>query len=315
MKQDKTLIIGTGAIGSFYGALLQKAGTDVSVVCRSDYATVKQHGFKINSNELGNWIFTPSQVVRSASDYQGQADYVFLCSKVIPQINRVELIKAAVSPKTCIVFIQNGVEIEQELIDAFPNNEIISGLAFVCCNRVAAGETHHLAYGKLTLGSVNKLEPHTNKAQHLCNLFKQTGIESLVTDQIITSRWLKCLWNASFNPLSVLSGGLSTAEIISTQETLIRNIMQEVMQIAKASGHPLAEDSIDTNISNTHLMPAYKTSMLLDFEKHQTMEIEVILGNTIAAAKKNGVACPILETLYGVMKLKELSQLTADKID
>ncbi|NOQ76406.1 MAG: 2-dehydropantoate 2-reductase [Methylococcaceae bacterium] len=306
MKQDKILIIGAGAIGSFYGAILSKAGAEVSVVCRSNYQAVKKKGFAINSNDLGDWIFKPSQVIQSAAEYAGTADYIILCTKVIPAINRIELLQAAVSPETCIVFIQNGVEIEQELVDAFPNNEVISGLAFICCNRIAPGITHHLAYGKLTLGSLNKTAITSNRAQHLANLINQTGIESVVTDQIISNRWLKCLWNASFNPLSVLSGGLSTAEILSTQEPLIRTIMQEVMQIAEACGYTLAEDSIDTNINNTYTMPPYKTSMLLDYENHKTMEVEAILGNTLIAAKRQQVDSPVIDTLYALMKLQQL---------
>jgi len=306
MKPDKILIIGAGAIGSFYGAILSKAGADVSVVCRSDYQTVKQQGYKIKSDTLGNWSFIPKQVIKNAADYQGEADYIILCTKITPDSNRVELIQAAVSPNTCIVFIQNGVEIEQELIDAFPNNEIISGLAFICCNKLAPGLTHHLAYGKLTLGSVNKTDTSLYKAQHLSDLVSSTGIETLVTNKIIAGRWLKCLWNAAFNPLSVLSDGLSTEKILSTQEPLIRTIMQEVMDIAQACGYCLDNSSIDTNIKHTYAMPPYKTSMLLDFTNNKPMETEVILGNTIRAAKREHIKCPTLDSLYALMKLKEL---------
>jgi len=306
MRQDKILIVGTGALGSFYGALLSKAGADVSVVCRSDYPTVKQNGFQIKSDELGNWTFKPSQVLKSTAEYKDQADYIILCTKVIPEIDCVELIKPAVDSETRITLIQNGVEIEQPLVKAFPDNEIISGLAFVCCNRIAPGLTHHIAYGKLTLGQVNQAGQASISSQHLADLINKAGIESKVSEQILTDRWLKCLWNAPFNPLSVLSGGLSTADILSTQEVLIRKIMQEVMHIAHACGHPLAADSIETNIRNTYAMPPYKTSMLLDYERYQTMEIEAILGNTLSAAKREKISCPTLETLYSLMKLIEI---------
>lgn len=306
MKQDKILIIGTGAIGGFYGALLAKAGAEVSVVCRSDYDTVKKQGYSIESNDLGNWTFMPTQIVKSAANYKGEADYVILCTKITPDCDRVKLIQNAVTKNTCIVFIQNGVEVEQELVDAFPDNEVISGLAFMCCNKVKPAVIHHIAYGKLTLGSLNKTLVQTNRAQHLCDLIIQAGMESIVADDIVSSRWLKCLWNAAFNPLSILSDGLSTQDILNTQEQLICTIMQEVIFIAEACGHSLPEDSIDFNIKNTYAMPPYKTSMLLDYERGQPMEIEAILGNTIRAAKREQVACPTLDTIYALMKLKML---------
>jgi 2-dehydropantoate 2-reductase len=66
----KVLVIGAGAIGAFYGSLLAKVGAEVSVVCRSDYDKVKQHGFIIDSGPLGRWNFTPAQVLKNAAEFK-----------------------------------------------------------------------------------------------------------------------------------------------------------------------------------------------------------------------------------------------------
>lgn len=300
----KALVIGAGAIGAFYGSLLAKAGAEVSVVCRSDYDQVKQHGFIIDSHPLGRWNFTPAQVLKNAADFEGTADYILLCTKVIPTLDRVALIRPAVSRNTAIVFIQNGVEIEQEMLDAFPDNEVVSGLAFICCNRVGPGEILHLAYGRLALG----LLPNgiSSKTAQLCELFNQSGIECNASENIVTGRWQKCVWNAPFNPLSALSGGLPTLDILQTQESFVRRIMQEVCNIAAASGHPLPADIVNANIESTYAMPPYKTSMLLDYESGQPMETEAILGNAVRAAQRLGIAVPHLESVYALMKLREL---------
>lgn len=301
---DKILIVGAGAIGGFYGSLLAKVGADVSVVCRSDYRVVKQQGFQIDSCGLGKWQFQPQQILRHARDYENEADYLILCSKVTKQIDRVALIRDAVRKNTVIVFIQNGVEIEAELQAAFPENELISGLAFVCCNRLAAGEISHLAYGKLTLGNVPV--GVSDKTLHLQQLFLQAGIECVASKNIMASRWQKCVWNAPFNPLSVLSGGLPTLTILQNQAGMVRRIMQEVCDIAAGCGYVLPDDIIETNIQNTLVMPSYKTSMLLDFERQHAMETEAILGNAVRAADREHVACPTLRTVYELMKLREL---------
>jgi len=305
MKQDNILIIGAGAIGAFYGALLDKAGARVAVTCRSDYDVVKQHGFQIDSTPLGNWTFRPSKVLKKPADYHRTADYVILCTKITDQTDRVALLRDAVSPSTTIVFIQNGIDIEQEIVDAFPDNKIVSGLAFICCNRIQPGVIKHLAYGKLTLGNLpSGISPET---QHLVDLFSRSRIEAVAMDDIITGRWIKSVWNAPFNPLSVLSGGLATADILSTQEAFIRDIMEEVCHIAAACGHPLPADIIDINIENTRKMPPYKTSMLLDFEQGRPMETEAILGNIVRAAAKQNIASPNLKALYALMQLRQLS--------
>ena len=300
----KVLVIGAGAIGAFYGSLLAKASAEVSVVCRSDYDQVKQHGFVIDSHPLGRWNFIPTQVLKNSADFEGKADYVLLCTKVIPTLDRAALIRPAVTENTTIVFIQNGVEIEQDIQVAFPNNELISGLAFICCNRVSPGEILHLAYGRLALG--NLPNGISAKTAQLCALFNQAGIDCNASENIITGRWQKCVWNAPFNPLSVLSGGLPTLDILQTQESFVRSIMQEVCNIAAASGHPLPDDIIDTNIKNTFAMPPYKTSMLLDFENGHPMETEAILGNALRAARRVGIASPHLESVHALMKLREL---------
>lgn len=304
MKTHKILIVGTGAIGSFYGALLAKSGAEVSVVCRSDYDFVSQHGFSITSQELGNWHFQPARILASIEDYQDQADFVIVCTKITEQIDLPALIHPAISPATAIVFIQNGVEIESLFTDAFPDHEIISGLAFICCNRTAPGEILHLAYGRLVLGNVP--DGISAKTTLLADLINRTGIKCQTSNAIITARWQKCVWNAPFNPLSVLSGGLLTNVILATQESLVRSIMREICLIAAATGHPLPDNIIETNIQNTRVMPPYKTSMLLDFDNGRTMETEAILGNAVRAASREGVACPHLETVYALMKLREL---------
>lgn len=301
---SQVLVVGTGAIGGFYGALLAKAGAEVAVVCRSHGDSIRKHGFTIHSHNLGTWVFKPSQVLNQVAEFTGEADYLLLSTKVLPELDRASLIRPAVTPKTTIVLIQNGVEIEQQILDAFPKNEVISGLAFICCTRVNPGEIIHSAYGRLILGSFPDFI--SKKARYLSSLFSQAGIECRATPGIITERWKKCVWNAPFNPLSVLSDGLSTADILQTQETFVRKIMQDICCIAAASGHPLPEDIVDLNIENTRVMPPYKTSMLLDYENGKPMETEAILGNALRAGKRAGVAATYLESVYALMKLKEL---------
>lgn len=303
---DKMLIVGAGAVGGFYGALLAKAGADVAVVCRSDYDTVAAEGITIHSTELGRWTFTPSQVLQAASKYAGVPDYVILCSKVLEDLDRAALIRDAVGKDTRIVLIQNGIEIEADIASAFPDNELISALAFICASRIRPGHVAHTAYGRLAMGiypgGVSK------SVTTLCGLFQDSGIRCEPTEDIIAARWRKCVWNAPFNPLSVLSGGLDTLRILRNQEALVRGLMEEVCEIAAALDHPLAADVVDTNVANTYDMPPYKTSMLLDFEAGRPLETEAILGNTVRAGRRAGLSIPSLETLYGIMRLRTLNR-------
>ena len=299
----KILVIGTGAIGGFYGSLLAKKGMDVAVLARSDYDHVKEHGIEIES-KLGHYHFRPHQVVRSAKELWTKPDYILLCIKVVEGADRAALLKDAIGPHTAIVLISNGIDIEGDIAAAYPDNELISGLAFICVTRTAPGKIWHQAYGKLALGNY----PHgaSEKTRKLASLFDISGINCVATEDIATSRWQKCVWNAAFSPLSVLSGGLATSDILTTQEPFVRAIMEEICTIATAAGHPLPADIVDISVTSTHKMPPYKTSMLLDFEAGRPMETEAILGNAVRYGQRLGVAIPHLESVYALMKMREL---------
>lgn len=299
----KALVIGSGAVGSFYGALLAKQGAEVAMQARSDYAVVKERGIDIESSD-GVTHFQPAPVVRSAAELAAKPDYVLLCVKVTADVDRVGLLRDAVGPGTAIVLLSNGIDIEPEIACAFPGNEIISALAFICVTRTAPGKIWHQAYGRMALGSYPA--GLSAKAKALAEAFARAGIVCAASDDIAAMRWRKCVWNAAFNPLSVLSGGLSTSDILGTQEPFVRTVMAEVAALAKAAGHPLPEDIIDSNIDATHKMPPYKTSMLLDFEAGRPMETEAILGNAVRYGQRLGVAIPHLEAVYALMKLREL---------
>ncbi|MBS1211809.1 MAG: 2-dehydropantoate 2-reductase, partial [Proteobacteria bacterium] len=253
----KVLVIGTGAVGSFYGSLLAKQGMEVSVLARSDYEQVKAHGIEIES-KLGHYHFRPHQVVQGAKELWAKPDYVLLCIKVVEGADRTALLKDAVGPHTAIVLISNGIDIEGEIAAAYPDNELISGLAFICVTRTAPGKIWHQAYGKLALGSYP--QGASEKTRKLASVFDISGINCVATEDIATARWQKCVWNAAFNPLSVLSGGLATSDILTTQEPFVRAIMEEIRAIAQAAGHPLAEDIVEVNVASTRKMPPYKTS-------------------------------------------------------
>lgn len=298
----KVLIVGTGAIGGFYGALLDRQGAEVSVVCRSDYATVRDGGIRIHS-PLGNWIFRPHRVLRDIGEAGRDHDYLLLCTKILEGMDRAAMIREAVGPHTAITLIQNGVEIEAPLAERFPDHELISGLAFVCVSRTAPGVIWHQAYGRLAFG--NYPGGCSERVRSLCTRFEAAGVPATATEDIVAARWQKCIWNAPFNPLSVISGGLRTADILGCQEPYVRAVMEEVSAVAAACGHPVPAGTIDRNIDHTRAMPPYKTSMLLDHEAGRPLETEAILGNAVRAARRVGVSTPRLESLYTMLKLIE----------
>ncbi len=301
-SRPTVLVIGPGAIGSFYGGNLARAGARVSVVARSDYHVVREQGIAIHSPQ-GDFHFIPEHVLREAGEYPGSPDFILVATKVLPEQLTEDLIRPAVGTSTCILLIQNGIEIEAPLVQAFPANEILRSLAFIAVSRTAPGTVRHYDYGKLTIGRYPA--GPSPRAATLGRLFESVGIPCLVTEDIVTACWQKLVWNAPFNPISVLAGGADTQTMLAHEETsrLIPLVMKEVCDTAAAVGCALPPSIIDQNIESTKVIAPYKTSMLLDFEARRPMEVEAILGNAVRAARRVGIPVPHMETLYALLQL------------
>lgn len=307
-ERPRVLVVGAGAIGSFYGAILHRAGAEVSVVCRSDYEVVRDRGFRIESRPLGDLSFRPAAVHERVADVADPPDYLLLCVKVLDGVDRAALIAPAVGPDTAIVLIQNGIGIEAEIANAFPGKTLISGLGMVGVSRTGPGESLHNHYGRLVLGDYPA--GAGERARRLGALLDEGGVTGDVTEDIVTARWAKCLWNTAFNPLSVLGGGADTGTMTGSEstETLLRALMAEICAAAEADGHPLEPELIDQYLERTRTFPGYRNSMALDYLNGRPLELDAILGNVLRIAKEKGVDVPRLDTVYRSIRLLQEMQ-------
>ncbi|MBF0453594.1 MAG: 2-dehydropantoate 2-reductase [Magnetococcales bacterium] len=305
------LVVGAGAVGGFYGCRLSQAGAEVSTVHRSDYEAVRQKGITIDSID-GPAHFHPQQVLRRVADYQGFPDYLLVSLKSLPELDIASLIAPAVGPDTTVILLQNGIQIEEPVQQRFPSNEIISGLAFICVNRIGPGMIRHLCYGRLMIGCYP--EGISPAVRQLSALFERSNVPCHTSAFIVTERWRKLLWNAPYNPISVLAGGVDTQQIMAQPDmvSLIRGVMEEVLAVALSLGHNLTQEAVEKNLDDTHKMKPYRTSMLLDYESGRPMEVEAILGNIIKAAEKKAVRVVRLQTLYSLLKLKAKQPFSAN---
>lgn len=297
----KILVVGTGAIGGLYAAKLSKAGAEVSVLCRSDYEIVKRKGIEIKSL-WGDFHFTPKNVLQNLCDYREKADFILVATKVLPEISLASLLAPVLHPQASIILIQNGIFIEKPVAEAFSDHHLISAIAFVDVVRENQGVIEHGGDGKLTIAEYQN--PNQQKTEKLISLWQKAGVPCELVSDIQEERWKKLLWNASFNPISVLAGCLNTKEILDNflLKNLVREAMKEVALLAKVEGYEISDELIEEKIIATHQRknPA-KTSMLIDFEAKRTMEVEAILGNAIRFAEEKNIATPTLRSFYALL--------------
>lgn len=318
------LVHGSGAIGSIYVYLLIKAGFSVTAVCRSNHDAAKANGFLIDSEKYGNNLRAHPKIVRTpaeAAEQGGVFDYIIVTSKAIPEDKTSELIAPAVTEgKTCIALFQNGVGIEEEFADRFPQNPLLSVVVYLPSTQI---EPAHMRMGNFEMLQIGSFPASAYKekagvkqaADTFVGMLQKAGSNAKWYDDVQEMRWRKLMLNASWNPVCALSLSRDVAFLASAPDAdrEVGALMMEVVHIAQALGY----SSVNEETQVEQLKRAkdrvggegIEPSMLVDALNGRRMEVETILGNAVRTGRKAGVAVPKLELLYALAKALDESML------
>lgn len=297
MNKQSFAIIGSGALGGLYGAMLARAGHEVHFLLRSDFDHVRKHGWNIESH----WgDFEVAEV--HAHD---QPETIPACDVTIVSLKTVnnELLKSFLPSPTrgggVVVVLQNGLGVEADSAEVVGAGRVYGGCCFLCSNKVGPGHIRHLDYGRIVFGPVVKSPDSLQKAEQIAQEMTDAGIEVQVSEDLTTLRWRKLMWNIPFNGLSVALDA-STDKLIADENAvqLVRDIITEVHSAGAACGARIDAEWIEKTIDHTRTMVPYDSSMRLDYLAGRTMELDAILRNPIEAAVASGISMPKTEMLY-----------------
>ena len=294
-------MVGSGAIGCYYGGKLAAIGHDVHFLMRADLEAVHANGLTLRSTEA------PTVHLAKVNAYGGTAeigpvDLVIVAVKTTSNEALETLIPPLLHPGTALITLQNGLGNEAFLADRFGAGRVMGALCFVCLNRVAPGVIEHYGHGTISIGEFNG--PPRERSRALAAALRETGVEANVVDNLITERWRKLLWNIPFNGLCIAAGGITTAEILADPglEQLVHGLMGEILEIATATGHAIPASYAEYQVARTRPMGAYKPSSLLDWRAGHPVEVESIWGEAYRQARESGVKAGRLEALYFLLK-------------
>ena len=295
----KYAIIGTGAIGGYYGAKLARAGFDVHFLLHSDYRHVKENGLRIDSCD-GSFAL-PSPNIYDNTDDMPQCDVVIVALKTTNNHLLPSLLPPLLKPDTIVLLIQNGIGVEPDVEKMFPHQPLVAGLAFICSAKAGPGLINHQFYGNINIGNYSCRDE--SRFQQLIDDLHEAGIGAATVDYL-EARWKKAVWNIPFNGMTVALN-TTTNHLLSCQATrrLIYDQMLEVIGAANALGIKNIDKTFaDKMIANTIKMPPYSPSMKLDFDFHRPMEIDYLYSRPIAYAKAAGFNMPKLEMLEAELR-------------
>ncbi|MBR1547023.1 MAG: 2-dehydropantoate 2-reductase [Prevotella sp.] len=291
-------VIGTGAIGGFYGGRLCKAGREVRFLLHTDYEYVKENGLQIDSCD-GSFHLDGVEAY-SDTRQMPKADVVLVGLKSINNHLLKDLLTPILTPQTTVVLIQNGIGLEEDLQQQFPDLQIVAGLAFICSGKVGPGHISHQCYGSINLGNYSCSE---TRFHAILADMQEVGIEAAEVPYL-EARWRKAVWNMPFNGMTVALN-TSTDKLLKNPATrqLIYDQMMEVIGAANALGvNTLTSEFADKMMAMTDAMTPYSPSMKLDFDYHRPMEIPYLYTRPIAEAKKVGFEMPKLAMLEAELK-------------
>jgi 2-dehydropantoate 2-reductase len=293
-------VIGTGALGGFYGARLQRAGCEAHFLLRSDYDHVARHGLICESKD-GDFTLPAVKAYRDARDLP-PCDVVLVALKTTHNNLLPDLLPPAVKPDGVVVMMQNGLGQEEIAAGIVGAGRVMGGLAFLCSNKVGPGHIRHLDYGLVALGEFSR-RGITDRMRAVAGDFQRAGIPVDLEDDLRVARWKKLVWNIPYNGLSVLLNA-TTKELMDNPATRSRceALMHEVVAAANGCGVPLSAEIVNVMLERTAKMTPYRTSMKIDFDEGRPMEVEAIFGNPLRAAQAAGVATPELERVYLSLK-------------
>lgn len=313
--RPRVLLFGAGGVGAVYLYILQKVA-DTAAVCRSNYEVVSKEGFILNSAIFGQGLKFKPPVVKTceeaASIAEGNAyDYIVICSKAIPGLVP-KLIAPVVTPRrTSIVLVQNGMGIEQEYADAFPETPIISAVVYLPATQRPSGVVKHGEIELLQIGQYPASAPNS-PAKAFVELIQAAGGTAKIYDDVQLKRWTKLLINTSWNPMCALARTKDTDVLDSCNEAsgVVRAVMMETRDIAAAYGYPITDEQIEQQLERAEarvpIDAGIEPSMLQDALAGRRLEIEAIVGNVVRMGKAKGVKCDRLEMLYVLAKTLDL---------
>ena len=306
MQRLRIGIVGTGAIGGFYGLMLAKAGHDVHFLLRSEYQAVVANGLRLNSAVHGQLHLQPVQAWGDPAEMP-PCDWLLVGAKTTSNAQLAPVITRLSRPGARVVLLQNGLAVEEQLRPLLPDNlHLLGGLCFICTHRAAPGVIEHQALGAVNLGY------HSGPArageslaivEEGAELFRSAGLESVAMADLQQARWQKLVWNVPYNGLSVLLGAGTTRLMANADSrALILELMREVVQGAAACGQVLPEGYPEKLLATTERMPDYLPSMYHDFQHKRPLELQAIYAAPLAAAAAAGCELPKMRMLHQALR-------------
>jgi 2-dehydropantoate 2-reductase len=298
-------IMGTGAVGGYFGGKLAQAGEDVTFVARGVQLTaLRESGLRVDSVD-GDFTVDPVHATDDTTTI-GQVDVVLLAVKGWQVPEAVEAIRPLVGAITVIVPLLNGIEAPDQLVAAFGDAHVAGGLCRVFGSVVGPGHFRNvMPHTFITFGALDKA--HDARLDALQQAFTQAGVPSAVASDIRAALWEKLLLVGPFGGVgAVTRAPIGVMRTAPETRAMLEGAMTEIFQVAQARGVAIASDAVAKGLAFVDGTPEQATaSMQRDIIAGRPSELESQVGVVVRLAHEAGVEVPYHTSLYASLLPQE----------
>jgi 2-dehydropantoate 2-reductase len=297
-------IVGSGAVGGYYGAMLARAGNRVTFIARGAHQrAIKERGLLVWS-PLGD--FTVHAPAESEIARVGPVDLVLLAVKTYDNDVVLPQLAALCGPGTIVLTLQNGVDSPVEVAQAVGEDRVLAGPTYIATALSAPGVIEQTGtHRRIVFGEV--FAPGAEVSERVRRVAEAFTAADIQAEPVADARiplWEKFIYLASY---AAFSGSARKPAGAIWGDPFVRerflSAVDEVSAVARAEGVPVADGQRERVVAYMNTVPAtMRASLLIDLQKGKRIEVEALQGSVVRRGAARGVPTPIMSTLYAVLR-------------
>ena len=298
-------VLGSGAVGGYYGAKLARAGHDVTFIARGAHlAAIREHGLQIRSPMLGDFI------VRARAEEDTTrvepVDVVIVAVKAYDNAAALPLVRPMLGRSTTILPLQNGVDSVNDLAALFGEGPVVGATTYIATALAAPGVIEQTGvYRRIVMGEVfGRLPRSSERVRSIADALSSADIQAEAVADGRVPIWEKFIFLvalAGFTGASRLPIGPVWSDAVT--RAMFLDGCREIERLARAEDVPVAADVVDRIANYVQSIPGtMRSSLLIDLSQGKRIEVEQLHGSVVRRAARVGIPVPIISTLYAVLK-------------
>ena len=275
----KVLVMGSGAVGGYFGAVLRRAGHDVVFIARGDHLkSMARSGLRVESSAAGTFDIDTRALERPPATWK--ADLVLYCVKGYDNSTAVHTISTAVGTDTVILTLQNGMGSIDALAAAYGRDAALPGLTYIDATRTGPGVVREFGLKPPDIVFGEEDGRGSDRVDEIREALDVEGVEVRVSDDITKELWSKFIYICGLSGSTCITRS-TFDQVVTTPATLdlTRRIMREAYSVSEAKSVGIADDYVDDTVDYFVSIGGENTSsMYTDLMRGNPIEVEVLNG-------------------------------------